>query len=160
MHTAWKKHQNTLYWVNIKLAQKKGLKFYQTRSNAIILCNTLPAYCIPKAIKMETGEITYEKVFASPPPPPKISFEDKWMKELGSEVAGHDETSQQTQPKTPHRIVRTGRPHATEPPSRSNVQEVDKRFLLAVIKIIFKGRSSTMRHVSRTHRVALVYSIQ
>ena len=32
-----KKHQNTVYWVDIKLAQKKGLKFYQTRSNAIIL---------------------------------------------------------------------------------------------------------------------------
>ena len=23
MHTAWKKHQNTVYWVDIKLAQKK-----------------------------------------------------------------------------------------------------------------------------------------
>ena len=51
MQTAWKKHQNTVYWVDIKLAQKKGLKFYQTRSNAIIiLYNTLPASCIPKAI--------------------------------------------------------------------------------------------------------------
>ena len=37
---------------------------------------------------METGEIVYEKVYASPRPPPKISFEDNWMKELGSEVAG------------------------------------------------------------------------
>ena len=61
MHKAWKKHQNTVYWVDIKLAQKKGLKFYQTRSNAIILYNTLPAYCIPKAIKMETGEIIHEE---------------------------------------------------------------------------------------------------
>ena len=33
----WKKHQNTMYWVDIKLAQKKGFKFYQTRSNGIIL---------------------------------------------------------------------------------------------------------------------------
>ena len=41
MHTAWKKHQNTVYCVDIKLAQKKGLKFYQTRSNAIILHETL-----------------------------------------------------------------------------------------------------------------------
>ena len=57
MHTAWKKHQNTVYWVDIKLAQKKGLKFYQTRSNAIILYNTLPACCIPKAVRMETEEI-------------------------------------------------------------------------------------------------------
>ena len=55
MQTAWKKHQNTVYWVDIRRAQKKGLKFYQTRSNDIILYNTLPAYCIPKAIKMETG---------------------------------------------------------------------------------------------------------
>ena len=38
----WKKHQNTVYWVDIRLAQKKGFKFNQTRSNAIILCNTLP----------------------------------------------------------------------------------------------------------------------
>ena len=52
------------------------------------------------------------------------------MKELGSEVAGHDESSQQTQPKTPNPIVRSGRPVATEPPSRSSVQEIDKRFLL------------------------------
>ena len=63
LQTAWTKHQNTVYWVDIRLARKKGLKFYQTRSNAIVLYNTLPAYCIPKAIKMETGEIKYEKVF-------------------------------------------------------------------------------------------------
>ena len=50
MHTAWKKHQNTVYSVDIQLAQKKGFKFYQTRSNAIILYDTLPVYCIPKAI--------------------------------------------------------------------------------------------------------------
>ena len=63
MHTAWENHKNTVYWVDIKLAQKKGLKFCQTRSNAIILCNTLPAYCIPKAIKMETGEIMMRKSY-------------------------------------------------------------------------------------------------
>ena len=34
---AWKKHQNTVYWADNNLALKKGLKFYQTRSNAIIL---------------------------------------------------------------------------------------------------------------------------
>ena len=35
LQTAWKKHRNTVYWVDVRLAQKKGLKFYQTRSNAI-----------------------------------------------------------------------------------------------------------------------------
>ena len=87
MHKVWKKHQNTVYWVDINLARKKGLKFYQTRSNAIILHETLPAYCIPKVVRMETQEIIYEKVYASPRPPPKISLKHDWMKELGSEVA-------------------------------------------------------------------------
>ena len=61
----WKKHQSTVYWVDIKLAQKKGLKFYQTRSNGTIFYDTLRACCIPKAIMMGTGEIIYEKVDAS-----------------------------------------------------------------------------------------------
>ena len=61
MHKSWEKHQNTVYWVDINLALKKGLKFYQTRSNAIILHETLPAYCIPKVVRMETGKIIYEK---------------------------------------------------------------------------------------------------
>ena len=86
-----KKHQNTVH--------KKGFKFYQTRSNAIILYDTLPAYCIPKAIMMKSGEVIYEKVYASPLLPPEISFKDNWMKESGSEVAGRGKDSQQIQPK-------------------------------------------------------------
>ena len=35
--------------------------FYQTRSNAIILQETLPAYCIPKVILMESGEVHVRK---------------------------------------------------------------------------------------------------
>ena len=91
MHKTWKKHQNTVYWVDINLALKKGLQFYQTRSNAIILHETLPAYCIPKVVRMETGEVIYEKVYASPRPPTKISLKYDWMKELGSEVARQPE---------------------------------------------------------------------
>ena len=87
MHIYWKKHENTVYSVDINYAQKKGLKFFQTRSNAIILFETLPAYCIRKFVRMETGEVIYEKVYASPRPPPKISLKHDWMKELGSEVA-------------------------------------------------------------------------
>ena len=102
-----KKHQNTVYWVDIKLAQKKGFKFYQTRSNAIILYNTLPSYCIPKAIKMETGEIIHEKIYESPRPPPKISLRNNWTNELGSEVARQAESSPPTQP-NPNPITEQG----------------------------------------------------
>ena len=87
MHKAWKRHQDAVYWVDIDLAIRKGLKFHQTRSNAIIFQDTLPAYCIPKVVRMETGEVIQEKVFESPRPPPKISLKHDWMKELGSEVA-------------------------------------------------------------------------
>ena len=81
--------------------------FCQTRS-AIILYDTLPAYCIPKAFMMGIGEVILGKVFASHRPLSMILLKDYWMQELGSEVAGHDERSQQTQPKTPNPTVRTG----------------------------------------------------
>ena len=87
MHEAWKRHQNAVYWIDINLALKKGLKFYQTRSYAIILHETLPAYCIPKVVRMETGEVKNEKVYMSPRPPPKISLKHDWKRELGSEDA-------------------------------------------------------------------------
>ena len=74
LQNAWKRHQDSVYWVDINLDIKKRLTFYQTRSNAIILQETLPAYCIPKDVRMETGEGTYEKVYMSPRPLPKISL--------------------------------------------------------------------------------------
>ena len=104
-HTCIKHGRNirirSVYWVDINLALKKGLKFYQTRSNAIILHETLPAYCIPKVVWMETGEVIYEKVYASPRPPPKISLKHDWMKELGSEFARQPRRSCSTIQKFP-----------------------------------------------------------
>ena len=95
MHITCIKHgrdiRNTVYWVDINLALKKGLKFHQTRSNAIILHATVPAYCIPKVVRMETGEVINEKVYASPRPPPKISLKHDWMKESSSEGAQRPE---------------------------------------------------------------------
>ena len=55
LHSAWKKHQDAVFWVDINLAIQKGLPFYQTRSNAIILQETLPVYCIPKVVRLELG---------------------------------------------------------------------------------------------------------
>ena len=82
MQTAWKKHQNTVYWVYIKLAQKRGFRFFQTRSNTIIVYRHASRLLYPE------GRL-----------PPQISFKDNWMNELGSEVAGGGKDSQQTQPK-------------------------------------------------------------
>ena len=65
----WKRHQDTVCWVGVQLAQRKGLKFCQTRCNTIILYDT-PAYCISKVVVMVSGEIKYQKVYVSPRPPP------------------------------------------------------------------------------------------
>ena len=83
----WKVHQDTVYWVDFQLAQRKGLKFYQTRSNAVILYDTLPAYCISKAIVMKSEEIMYQKVYVSLRPPPTITYKDNWTCNLESDVA-------------------------------------------------------------------------
>ena len=53
VHSAWKKHQDAVFWVDINLAIREGLTFYQTRSNAIILQGTLPAYCISKVERLK-----------------------------------------------------------------------------------------------------------
>ena len=91
LHSAWKKHQDAVFWVDMNLAIQKGLKFYQTRSNAIILQRILPAYCIPKVVRLKTGEVLNEKSYMSPRPPPKISLrhDHDWTRgkvQLGSTV--------------------------------------------------------------------------
>ena len=89
LHNAWKKHQDAENWVDIDLAIRKGLTFYQIRSNAIILQGKLPAYCIPKVVRLKTGEVLYEKAYMSPRPPPKISLRHDWTRgevTLGSTV--------------------------------------------------------------------------
>ena len=76
------RHQDAVYWVDIDLAIKEGLTFYQTRSNAIILEGTLPAQCISKVERLKTGDKLFERPYLSPRPPPKISLkhDHKWTK--------------------------------------------------------------------------------
>ena len=93
MRNAWKRHEDTVYWVDINPAIEKGMTFYQTWSNAIILQETLPVYCIPKVVRMETGENIYQKVYVSSRSPPKISYKDNWI-DLDSDIAGSSKETQ------------------------------------------------------------------
>ena len=88
MHSAWKRHQDAVYWVDIDLGIKEGLVFDQTRTNAIILQGTLPAHCIVKIERLKTGEVLYERPYLSPRPPPKISLkhDHNWTK--GNDQSG------------------------------------------------------------------------
>ena len=134
LHSARKRHQDAVFWVDIDLAIREGLTFYQTRSNGIILQATLPACCIPKIVRLKTGEVLYEKSYMSPRPPPKISLrhDHDWTRgndELGSTVeqqpvgkivrqsCGEVQRatfSQLTQPKPKPICHRSGKPEDTE----------------------------------------------
>ena len=112
-----------MYWVDIQLAQRKGLKFCQTRCNAIILYDTLPAYCISKVVAMKSEEIIHQKVYVSPRPPPKTSYKDNWMNELDSEVAGSSKDTQRIQPKPKNQLPSTGGPVC----GQESTKEIEKR---------------------------------
>ena len=58
--------QNAVYWCKLSLAQERGLLFYQTRSHAIVLYDTLPAVCIEKVVCMKTKDEPYQKVRLTP----------------------------------------------------------------------------------------------
>ena len=62
----WKPHQNAVYLCNLKLAQGKGLLFYQTKSHAIVLYDTLPAVCIEKVVCMKAKDDLFQKVRLTP----------------------------------------------------------------------------------------------
>ena len=119
LHKAWKRHQDAVFWVDINLAIEKGLTFSQTRSNAIIFQETLPAYCIPKVVRLKTGEVLYEKVYMSPRLLPKISLKHEWKRELGSDHAQRAEAGQlsrsfqSNQPTLNPIRERSGRPDIT-----------------------------------------------
>ena len=122
------------FWVDIDFAIKEGLTFYQTRSNAMILQGTLPAYCIPKVVRLKTGEVLYEKSYVSLRPPPKISLrhDHNWTRgneQLGSTVeqqsvgkivrqsrgeVQHETFSQPTQPKPKPICDRSGKLENTQ----------------------------------------------
>ena len=63
-----KKHQDAVFGVDIAIAIQEGLTFCQTRSNAIILQGTLPAHCILKVERLETGEKLCERQYLSSRP--------------------------------------------------------------------------------------------
>ena len=92
VQNTWKRHQDTVFWIDIDLGIiKEGLKFYQTRSNAIILQGALPANCIVRAERLKSGEKLYERHFLSPRPPPKISLRHDLNWNKGQDQGSTDE---------------------------------------------------------------------
>ena len=176
MHSAWKRHQDAVYWVDIDLSIREGLMIYQTRSNAIILQGTLPAHCISKVERLKTGEMLYERQYLSPRPPPKISLKPylNWTRgndELGSTVeqqpvgklvrqscgeVQHEAFSQPTQPKPKPIWDRSGKPDSTEDVfvvegETSRSHEIDGKGLHE--ELVSSDRSGKLDSLSENTRV-------
>ena len=62
----WKHFQDTVFWSNLKLRLTKRTAFHQTRSNAVILYDTLHAEFIEKAMCMKTKDQLYQRESARP----------------------------------------------------------------------------------------------
>ena len=88
---------------------------------------------------MESGETKNEKVYVSPRPPPTISFQDTWMEELDSEVAGSSKDTQWIQPKPNTQLSRTDRPVGVQ----ESTQEIEKDILFG---------HEDIKHSTRTGR--------
>ena len=70
-HSKWKTAQDAVYWVNLARAQDKGLRLWQTRSNAVIENNSVSADSIFQVISRR-GERTLFERLSKPRPAPKI----------------------------------------------------------------------------------------
>ena len=105
----WRVHQNSVYWVDIKLAQRKGLTFYHSRSNANILYDTLPPICIERLVSTKTQEVVHNKIYRSPRPVPRGTLGDIWRKDWNSDAAASSSSTQPTQSKR-NQLANTERP--------------------------------------------------
>ena len=127
----WKRLDNTVFWCHVKL---EVLQFYQTRSQAVVLHNTLLAACIEQAVCMKTQEGLRQKMRSTPrmprvglksnsqygPQDPQ-SQEARSSWEPTSDSKSYGETCSNT---VDHRI--SGVPLSAEYNTREQVQKVDR----------------------------------
>ena len=114
---------------------------------------------------MESKDITNEKVYVSPRPPPTISSKDNWMKEWDSEVAGSSKDTQRIQPKPKTQLSRTERPVGGQ--QSTQLEEIDIDFRVpglshAVVKEAdnFRVQELVTKIESHPHREAVQADLQ
>ena len=86
LHKTKKRDQDAIHCVLINFVSTKRLKFFQTRSNAIISRNT-SSFRIPHVVSIEIGEVNFEKVYVSLRLPPNIFVKFKWKRTSNSDHA-------------------------------------------------------------------------
>ena len=84
----WEVTQDAIYWINLRQAQDKGLQFWQTRSHAVILYDSVPTDCIEKVVSTKTGVILHQRI-PTPRSLPKIVLTDSWQVQRDDQSQRH-----------------------------------------------------------------------
>ena len=58
----WRGDQNAVFWVKLSRAQDLGLQFWQTKSNAIIVHQSVPHQCIERVVGDDGGRIIFQRI--------------------------------------------------------------------------------------------------
>ena len=121
------------------IAQEGGLQFYQTRSNAVILYDTLPAEFIEKAVCMKTKEELYQRESERPRVVLRANSQCESQDLLGQEARSSWQTQSETQSFRENgcNIVDYRIPGI----SLSTIQEQDEQRQRTVAKLIEKFES-------------------
>ena len=97
----WKPHQDAVHWIHLARAPEKGLQFWQTRSHAIIVHDSVPADCIEKAVSLK-GDITLYQSPSTRRPAPNISLKDVCkLRQQQQHLEEHKEISSGAEPRHP-----------------------------------------------------------
>ena len=76
--TRGKRNQDAVYWVRLSKAQDQGLRFWQTKSFAIMAYVTIQGDCIDRVTAQTGDRVIFERL-ATPRPAPKVTLNSNWQ---------------------------------------------------------------------------------
>ena len=74
----WKRRHDAVYWLSLKIVQSKGLAFWQTISNVIILNDSMPADCLMTMANRDHENLRPMNTQESPVTP-KVVLRARWQ---------------------------------------------------------------------------------
>ena len=75
--TNWKHNQDAVLWITLSRAQDQGLRFWQTKSFAIVTYATVPGDCIDRVTSQNGHRVIFERL-ATPRSAPKVTLKSNW----------------------------------------------------------------------------------
>ena len=86
-HCNWKRDQDAVYRVKLSRAQDQGLRFWQTKSRAIIVHYLVPADCNYRVISQKGDRTLFERL-STPRPAPKVILKSNWHSQQQLPLSG------------------------------------------------------------------------